>query len=130
MNTQSRNDFPVLEDYPDPQGKKVGFECPGCKALHTVYITANKGEKVPVWNFNDSYTKPTLKPSILVRSTSIPQPIPEDEDGNIITGNDGRIKGAKDEICHSFVTDGMIQFLNDCTHELKGNTVPLKQVIM
>jgi len=28
-------------------------------------------------------------------------------------------------ICHSFVTDGQIQFLGDCTHKLAGRTVPL-----
>jgi hypothetical protein len=28
-------------------------------------------------------------------------------------------------ICHSFIKDGMIQFLDDCTHALAGQTVPL-----
>ena len=28
-------------------------------------------------------------------------------------------------VCHSFVTDGKIQFLGDCTHELAGQTVEL-----
>jgi hypothetical protein len=32
------------------------------------------------------------------------------------------------EICHSFVTDGKIQFLNDCTHSLKDQTVDLPDV--
>lgn len=27
--------------------------------------------------------------------------------------------------CHSFVREGKIQFLNDCSHELKGETVDL-----
>jgi hypothetical protein len=27
--------------------------------------------------------------------------------------------------CHSFVTDGRIQFLGDCTHHPVGQTVPL-----
>ena len=27
--------------------------------------------------------------------------------------------------CHSFVKDGMIQFLGDCTHELANKTVEL-----
>jgi hypothetical protein len=31
----------------------------------------------------------------------------------------------RDEVCHSFVRDGQIQFLGDCTHALKGQTVPL-----
>ncbi|MGC4033677.1 MAG: hypothetical protein QM754_18485 [Tepidisphaeraceae bacterium] len=28
--------------------------------------------------------------------------------------------------CHSFVRDGQIEFLGDCTHELAGKTVPLE----
>lgn len=31
----------------------------------------------------------------------------------------------KDDVCHSFVRDGRIQFLGDCTHELAGKTVDL-----
>ncbi|WP_241754456.1 hypothetical protein [Cupriavidus basilensis] len=30
-------------------------------------------------------------------------------------------------VCHSFVTDGRIQFLGDCTHALAGQTVPLAE---
>jgi hypothetical protein len=29
--------------------------------------------------------------------------------------------------CHSFVTDGKIQFLPDCYHSLKGQTVELPE---
>lgn len=28
-------------------------------------------------------------------------------------------------VCHSFIRDGQIQFLSDCTHALAGQTVPL-----
>jgi len=28
-------------------------------------------------------------------------------------------------VCHSFVTDGRIQFLTDCTHALAGQTVDI-----
>lgn len=31
----------------------------------------------------------------------------------------------RDEVCHSFVRAGKIEFLGDCTHALKGQTVPL-----
>jgi hypothetical protein len=30
-----------------------------------------------------------------------------------------------DRVCHSFVVDGRIQFLGDCTHHLAGQTVDL-----
>lgn len=29
--------------------------------------------------------------------------------------------------CHSFVVDGQMQFLGDCTHALAGQTVPIPE---
>jgi hypothetical protein len=29
------------------------------------------------------------------------------------------------EICHSFLTDGVWNFLGDCTHEMKNKQVPV-----
>jgi hypothetical protein len=60
------------------------------------------------WAYNDSPDRPTFSPSILVTYRHPGPP----EEGN-------------DEICHSFVTDGKIQFLPDCTHNLAGQTVNL-----
>ncbi len=53
------------------------------------------------WKFNGDYEKPTVTPSLLVTN------------GNPLYR------------CHSFITDGRIQFLSDCTHELAGQTVDL-----
>ena len=52
------------------------------------------------WHWNGDHDKPTLTPSVLV------------------TGHDG-------SRCHSFVKEGDIQFLTDCTHAMAGQTVPL-----
>jgi hypothetical protein len=30
-----------------------------------------------------------------------------------------------DYVCHSFVKEGMIEFLSDCTHDMKNKTVEL-----
>jgi hypothetical protein len=30
-------------------------------------------------------------------------------------------------VCHSFVTEGRIEFLSDSTHELAGQTVPIPE---
>lgn len=30
--------------------------------------------------------------------------------------------------CHSFITDGNIQYLNDCQHELAGQTIALPNI--
>ncbi len=56
------------------------------------------------WSWNGNTEKPTLKPSILTR---------RDYEG---------------KRCHSFVNDGMAQFLNDSSHEFAGQTIPLLDV--
>lgn len=73
------------------------FQCPGCKCAHMVLTDTNKK---PCWSFNNDLDSPTLSPSI-------------------------RVKGQK--LCHSFIKDGKIQFLNDCTHELSGKTVEIPE---
>ncbi len=56
------------------------------------------------WSFNDDFDKPTFKPSVLVN------------------------KDKPERRCHSFVTDGKIRFLNDCRHDLAGQTVELPDI--
>jgi hypothetical protein len=90
-----------------PQDKPTAgyhFWCPGCDMHHGVYIRVWRPGGNPVWTFNGNLEKPTFTPSILV---TMP------------------IEGEKPKICHSFVTDGRIQFLGDCTHALAGKTVDL-----
>jgi hypothetical protein len=35
--------------------------------------------------------------------------------------------GYKCSVCHSFIQEGSIIFLDDCTHTLRGQTVPLPE---
>jgi len=56
------------------------------------------------WTFNGDFEKPTFTPSMLVN-----QHRPESR-------------------CHSFVTDGKIQFLSDCFHDLAGQTLELEDI--
>lgn len=75
------------------------FWCPGCDEAHHVNDR---------WTFNGNEEAPTFSPSVLVRSV--------------------RPKFALDatpHTCHSFVTDGRIQMLGDCTHALANQTVDL-----
>ena len=76
------------------------FHCDGCNSAHGVFID---GKGTPNWLFNKNEDKPTFSPSILV------------------TGGDENGK----TICHSYVENGQIRYLNDCTHHLKGQTVEL-----
>lgn len=75
------------------------FYCQGCGCDHGVWTTVSNGNNA-IWSFNGDTDKPTITPSIKVRS------------------------GAN-TICHSFIKDGMIQYLSDCTHHLAGKTVEL-----
>lgn len=88
------------------------FYCPGCKQSHGV------NER---WTFNGDMDHPTFSPSILVRGTV---PITDEEHERIMAGE---YVEPKPFICHSFVTDGKIQFLSDCTHSLAGQTVEMEE---
>lgn len=82
------------------------FWCPGCDGAHKVSVGQGSG---PRWGYNNNPDAPTFTPSVLVT----------------YNGRDAGIDGAPPAICHSFVTDGRIQFLADCTHALAGQTVDL-----
>jgi Family of unknown function (DUF6527) len=87
-----------------PNGLHEGyyyFECPGCKCEHYINTNPNIGA---VWTFDGNFEAPTVSPSLLV---TIP-----------------RRKGAP-LVCHSFIRNGKIEFLSDCTHELAGQTVDM-----
>lgn len=77
----------------------VHFRCPGCDAVHQI--------RVGTWTFNGDLERPTFTPSVLVRYEVSPP------NQHLST------------VCHSFVRDGRIEFLGDCTHALAGQTVDL-----
>jgi hypothetical protein len=109
------------------EGGGIMFFCPGCNENHVIYVEpAADGRSRPLWEFNGNGDAPTFAPSVLVRS------------GHYVDGNTAkcwcnfteRFPDAEKapfhcRVCHSFVTDGQIQFLGDCTHALAGQTVPL-----
>lgn len=97
------------------------FYCPGCKSHHGIPV--NKPNQLGAkWSWNGSMECPTFSPSIKVRGT---KPITDDEADRILAGE--KIEPVP-TVCHSYVTDGNIQFLGDCTHELAGQTVPLESM--
>ncbi|MFA6066883.1 MAG: DUF6527 family protein [Candidatus Babeliaceae bacterium] len=80
------------------------FECPGCEHAHVVYVKES-AQKI-AWDFNGDIDKPTFSPSILNKWT----------------------EGEAHKVCHCYIEDGKIQFLGDCTHELKNQTVELPEI--
>lgn len=82
------------------------FNCPACNSEHYI-ATAENDCGFPIWQWNKDVNNPTISPSI------------QEE----YHGDD------KDTICHSFIRDGKIQYLSDCTHQLAGQTVELPDTI-
>jgi hypothetical protein len=98
-------------------GRRVHFRCPGCDDVHGVTVDAGP----VVWSWNGDLERPTFSPSILVQGNQWPK----DEYPEYYKAAHPRVAPGDDTICHSFVTDGRIQFLGDCTHALAGQTVDL-----
>lgn len=94
----------------------VAIWCPGCDEIH---MMNTDGSERPAWTFNGNGDAPTFTPSILMWGK---RRITDDEHSRIMAGEKVDVP---DKRCHSFVTDGRIQFLGDCTHALAGQTVPL-----
>ncbi len=67
----------------------------------------------PNWTWNGSVGSPTLKPSILTKGAGRKFL----ETGEYVP-----------HVCHSWVNDGKVQFLSDCTHEFAGQTLDLLDV--
>lgn len=72
------------------------------------------------WQFNGDYDRPTFNPSILVSGV---QQISADEHARIMAGEKITTRPL---VCHSFVRDGQIQFLGDCTHQFAGKTLSME----
>lgn len=112
-------------------GGLIQFRCPACNSAHMLLAQINEAKlAVPdagdpdwtppqeyyearngAWSWNGDQDRPSFQPSILVT----------------YPGADAGANGAPPAVCHSFVTDGRIQFLGDCTHSMAGLTVDLPE---
>lgn len=97
------------------------FWCPGCDMPHRIQHGAGTG---PRWGWNGDAERPTFTPSVLVRWHQWTPPATNPEVAAKIKS--GEIVQTKvEKVCHTFVTDGRVQYLSDCTHELAGKTIDL-----
>lgn len=87
--------------------------CPACKEMH----------RLPNgWNFNGDVNKPTFTPSFRHSGVATVR----DENGTwtgewVLDGNGKPVP----EICHYILTDGILNFCGDCSHDLAGKSVAL-----
>lgn len=78
------------------------FFCPGRQYYHAFIIERRPGDQGPLWTWNGDWVKPTFSPSLLVN-------------------------GSTEQRCHLFVRDGKIEYLSDCWHALRGQTVEMEE---
>lgn len=71
-------------------------------------ITKGRRESTNCWTWNGNIETPDLKPSLLSKA----------EMG----------ENKEKVICHSWINNGRVQFLKDCTHEFAGQTLYLLDV--
>jgi hypothetical protein len=95
------------------------FWCPGCQCAHGIW-TKKRNTLNAVWSFNGDMEKPTFSPSLLIKFT---RDLTDAEHTKIMSGEPVNIPPT---VCHSFIREGRIEFLGDCTHALAGQTVPME----
>lgn len=81
--------------------------CPGCKELHQIYTS---------WKYNNNPDCPTFSQSIKITGVQVVK-----VDGRwtgewVLDANEK----AKPECCHYTLINGVLNYLPDCTHELRG----------
>lgn len=82
----------------------LSLHCPGCGCAHTITVALPDGPPSgTVWEWDGNLQRPTISPSILTWWTA----------------------GREDRRCHSFVRDGIWEYLTDSTHPLAGQHVPV-----
>ena len=91
-----------------------GHWCPGCSEMHYIAVETplSNGAK---WSFNGDIDKPTFSPSVKIQI-----PVDKEDEKNDILYHFV-------ERCHYFIKEGNIEYCNDCTHDLKGQTIPLPE---
>lgn len=93
----------ILDEFPR---RRLVWRCPGCGCSHGVPVALMNASQGEIWSWNGSLERPTLSPSILVEYGREPRP-------------------DRPQRCHSYVTDGRIQYLADCEHALAGKIVDI-----
>jgi hypothetical protein len=81
------------------------YACPWCKSIDRVgiHVLPVEAAHAPRWTFDGNVEAPTFSPSVLAT---------------------GSFNGVE-TVCHHFVRAGRIEYLQDCTHALRGQTVDM-----
>lgn len=88
---------------------QIAHWCPACKGLHPFAIET-RNHSGAIWTWDNNVERPTFSPSMNIRIGPYPAE----------PGQPGRT-----DVCHYFLRGGQIQFLGDCTHDMRGQTVEM-----
>lgn len=80
--------------------RQFEYMCAGCGYTHVFGLRSEGGHH----DFDMNLSSPTISPSLLQNF------------------------GGESKLCHSFIRNGMIQYLNDCQHHLAGKTIELPEI--
>ncbi len=96
------------------------YWCQGCEETHQISHGAGR------WTWDGNAEAPTFNPSVLVRSGHFAEGFDPAKRGCWCTYDAEAIakgeepSGFKCRRCHTFIKGGIVQFLDDCSHELRG----------
>jgi hypothetical protein len=87
--------------------------CPACGEAH----------RLPDgWTFDGNLESPTFSPSFKHSGKQTVKDACGEWTGEWVLGPDGK---ALDWCCHYILTNGVLNYCGDCTHDMKGQAVPL-----
>jgi hypothetical protein len=86
----------------------IAHWCPACHEAHVFYVFAPTSGGAR-WTWDGNVDAPTCAPSMRITTPRFV------EEGVVIEAT----------CCHYFLQNGRLQFLSDCTHDLRGQTVDL-----
>lgn len=116
-----------VEDKADATHVTLNIPGPSGKLTLPVILHGTR-EGTGCWTWNGDTDNPTLKPSVLNTSGHFN----EKHNGECWCDYNRNHPDNPSDFqcfrCHSWINDGHAQFLEDCSHEFKGQTVPLPEV--
>ena len=119
-------------DVPPEQATHVILHLPGPQGQFLLPITTQRAAKTPGrWFWNGNMEMPSIDPSIKSECGHFAKSFDPTKDSCWCTYN----KQHPDDqhfhcyICHSCINDGKVAFQGDCSHEFRGKTVDLLDII-
>ena len=102
--------------------RHITYWCQGCKTTHSVIVDGPNA-----WGYNGNPESPTFTPSVLSTSGHFMTEFRNDRCWCDYNREHPEEPVSGCYRCHTFITEGKVQFLGDCSHELAGQTLDLPE---